>query len=703
MLKQLQHLDRWLCWQIVPHGDRLVKTPFNPLTGRPASSNDPSTWVKYAEAKAAVDAGQYASVGFALGKEVGLVVIDFDKVRDSADQPFPDWVLQIVGELDTYTEVSASGRGLHVLGFGSIPSNLNRQGLHIECWDSNKMFAFSGDIFGGRNVIRQRDFSSLYDRILNGRLGPNLVIERHGSDKFRRACADQWQADYGSRSDAVQGVLWTLARKHNFDADAMRKEFESTSLCSAWAEKWERLGEREIARAITEVRRRESESAPVRSTATALAELPIFEEAQIELPAATVPRLDIARYDHLDALAEELSTGTIIPFSYARELVKMFALALLPDSRPQLAWFPGMHVRQYTMLVSDTPESGKGESFKRVRDTFAEYWALGDEPISAGSIIVAGNPNQIGPLKIVSGDMLGSPEYAVRHLGGIPVNATPPPDFGLLRHLVNYDEGAKLVQKDRKGENGQVIAFTSAFEENLLSAGSIKNDDGGRRAKPNLYLLLNFTLASFYRSFAGARYVSDGFASRCVLVADRKNQVSGDWRQTRPDVLRRLVGDIEADCQCTFLLAETEEARNMRLEFTAHLATLDPQYSARLHSLFARDLYARAVFSPAGEVNKRVVELAAKWTEHQYLTRRSLWPQDISDDQVESFCASIRAALGRHSPLSDAKLRAFCNVVRPGSGGEEKFVRAKNALLKAHVIEVVGKTQRERPVYSLCE
>src|SRR5271169_2854783 len=100
-------LRRWLCWTVTRNGDQLQKTPVNP-TGGFAACDNPSTWVDYATARAAVDASSFDSIGFALGKDVGLVVVDFDKVRASTTDPWPAWVLREVEELDSYTEISAS-------------------------------------------------------------------------------------------------------------------------------------------------------------------------------------------------------------------------------------------------------------------------------------------------------------------------------------------------------------------------------------------------------------------------------------------------------------------------------------------------------------------------------------------------------------------------------------------------------------------
>jgi hypothetical protein len=218
----LKSLPRWVNWKLTQTSTGLDKLAFNPTTNKVAESDDPSTWATYAEVCAAKAQGRFDSYGIALGKEVGLVVVDFDKVRATKNDPWPEWVLNEIEALDSYTEVSASGRGFHVLLWGSIPSNHNKQKCQTEIWDSVKMFVLTGDVFEGRNEIRTPSSDSLlafHARVKENRIGPSQgsspLIVTDGSQRFANIMADNWGEYFSDRSAAVHSALCTLARKHN--------------------------------------------------------------------------------------------------------------------------------------------------------------------------------------------------------------------------------------------------------------------------------------------------------------------------------------------------------------------------------------------------------------------------------------------------------------------------------------------------------
>lgn len=126
----LQHLDRWIGWD-------LVRNPAGKLTKRPhGSTRDPGCW----QALDDFDPDELDStggVGFVLtgGVDVDggrLFALDLDACRDPATGELVDWALAIVRQYGhTYTEITPSGAGLRVwLAVQRFPPTLRRAKVH---------------------------------------------------------------------------------------------------------------------------------------------------------------------------------------------------------------------------------------------------------------------------------------------------------------------------------------------------------------------------------------------------------------------------------------------------------------------------------------------------------------------------------------------------------------------------------------------
>src|ERR1039458_2272258 len=91
------------------------KIPHN-RQGRPAKYTDPSTWMSYEEAVLQRLRPGYAGIGIVFSQELGMLGSDFDHciVDGVLDPEVECWV----AKLNTYTELSFSGEGLHSLEVG---------------------------------------------------------------------------------------------------------------------------------------------------------------------------------------------------------------------------------------------------------------------------------------------------------------------------------------------------------------------------------------------------------------------------------------------------------------------------------------------------------------------------------------------------------------------------------------------------------
>jgi hypothetical protein len=142
----LRRLRRWVCWRWTWNGKKWDKPPYDPRTGRHASSTDQRTWVAFDVALAAHQRGEFDGIGIVLG-DLGdgrwLSGADYDDViRGGKVEP---WAFFTAAAVNSYGDVSPSGTGLKQLVFRRLgPGGCVGQGLGFEVYDSGRYFTVTG-------------------------------------------------------------------------------------------------------------------------------------------------------------------------------------------------------------------------------------------------------------------------------------------------------------------------------------------------------------------------------------------------------------------------------------------------------------------------------------------------------------------------------------------------------------------------------
>jgi primase-polymerase (primpol)-like protein len=114
------------------------------VAGKVASSTDPATWCSYATARrSTVGVG----LGFVLNGD-GIVCIDLDHCLKEGR--LVEWAAPIVEECGgTYVEVSPSGAGLHIFGYGQVGVGRRvRDHRAVEVYGDKRFIAVTGKRWG---------------------------------------------------------------------------------------------------------------------------------------------------------------------------------------------------------------------------------------------------------------------------------------------------------------------------------------------------------------------------------------------------------------------------------------------------------------------------------------------------------------------------------------------------------------------------
>jgi hypothetical protein len=194
-------------------------------------------------------------IGFQLGPP--YVGIDLDKCRNAETGVIEPWAEEIIEKLNSYTEISPSGTGIHIWVKGALPKSGRRKG-RTEMYASGRYFTVTGRHLEGtpdRINERQAELLALHARLFPDRhdkskigagsrfgnqAGPSSIttdselITRAKSakngEKFSRLWAGTWRADYPSQSEADLALCIMLAFWTGRDAPRMDALFRHSGL-----------------------------------------------------------------------------------------------------------------------------------------------------------------------------------------------------------------------------------------------------------------------------------------------------------------------------------------------------------------------------------------------------------------------------------------------------------------------------------------
>jgi putative DNA primase/helicase len=123
--EELSERPQWVCWRYEERDGKRTKIPYTPGTRLRASSTDSLTWASF---------------------DVALEASRDHKCRNPETGDITPWAQEILDRVDDgYTEVSPSGRGIHVIIRGSVRSGGMRRGP-VEMYSRGRYFTITGRV-----------------------------------------------------------------------------------------------------------------------------------------------------------------------------------------------------------------------------------------------------------------------------------------------------------------------------------------------------------------------------------------------------------------------------------------------------------------------------------------------------------------------------------------------------------------------------
>jgi putative DNA primase/helicase len=145
---ELRELRQWVLWRYEEREGKRTKVPCraNKPTVR-ASSTDPDTWSTHEDALRAAGTDGMDGIGFVFTESDPYAGVDLDHCVDGED--INPHAANVLRELDSYSEFSPSGTGLHVIVRATVNGGRNRTGktpwaAEFENYDRGRFFCMTG-------------------------------------------------------------------------------------------------------------------------------------------------------------------------------------------------------------------------------------------------------------------------------------------------------------------------------------------------------------------------------------------------------------------------------------------------------------------------------------------------------------------------------------------------------------------------------
>lgn len=263
--EELKNLKNWVCWKAIPaprkdDPDHISKVPINPYTGGQAQSNNPETWSDF---NTAVERSrQFSGIGFIFNGS-GYFGIDIDgkaddlKAFENGDNN--NIICEFVHTLQSYSEKSQSGTGIHIICKGTLPKGGRRSDKNgVEMYETGRFFVMTGNICAEYAEITDgtEAIKALHEKYIGGGREPQQkstvssvpcslsvseALEAARRSKqgtmFSDLYAGRYESYYKSQSEADLSLCNMLSFWLGADPDKIDEAFRSSGL---YRDKWDR-------------------------------------------------------------------------------------------------------------------------------------------------------------------------------------------------------------------------------------------------------------------------------------------------------------------------------------------------------------------------------------------------------------------------------------------------------------------------------
>jgi putative DNA primase/helicase len=173
---ELRALPQWVGWKFRDKSNgKKSKVPIRIRDKHPAAVNNPKDWTTFEYALERLGkSSAFSGIGFVFTEADDLCGIDLDNCLDSETGELSPFAQELVERINSYTEVSPSGKGIKIFFRNSKPQATKRT-PKIECYCERHFFTVTGRVFQNYTLIHDRteEFNALWTE----RFGPDATSQ----------------------------------------------------------------------------------------------------------------------------------------------------------------------------------------------------------------------------------------------------------------------------------------------------------------------------------------------------------------------------------------------------------------------------------------------------------------------------------------------------------------------------------------------
>lgn len=653
--KELIDRPQWVCWKRKRKDNgKLDKIPIDPHTGQNASHSNPETWGTFVQAITRYRDDKLAGIGYVFSQDDPFCGIDLDDCRNPESGNIETWAREIIQALGSYTEVSQSGKGVHVIGKASLPGG-GRKKEHVEIYDRLRFFCVTGQHVDGtaKEIKPSQDaVTKIYNTHFKRNPSPDSTqqrptipidlddvtliqkaLESKNGDKFDLLSRGQWQeAGYPSQSEADAAFCSMLAFWCGNDSERIDRLFRQTDLMRP---KWDKkhhadgstYGEKTVQRAIAS--NRETYNPTHNNMPNQALKSPIPEQKGVEehlnlgFPYSVMSGVagDFARIygEHLEPPDHFFFMSYLTIFG----LYVSDRLFLNSQRKPA--------PRLYTILLGESGDTRKSTAMEETERHFREFVEPGSIAICRGA---------------ASGEGLGKLLKKVSKV------------------LLYYDELKVFVNKCNIQQSTLLMAANTLFEATRYENQTSRDPFVIEHA---LISMLAASTTDTYAQLFDSKFLDIGFNNRLFLVPGDSNKSFPVPVPIPNDQIHRLYGQLQNRLKLIkglLAMPIDEDAGKKWAEFYKQIKGSSP-YAKRLDTYGLRLMPLLALNDLKVTVDLETVNKVVTLMEWQHQVREIHDPID-AENKVARMEESIRRAFKQKSMWGYRALQKRVHYERQG-------------------------------------